>query len=91
MVRAKMLDRKAALEQGEALRAALEAAQRRLEALMGESPMEAVAGAPDPGQAFLAASLAKQRIVVSTLVKVTILPVGRGTRWSEDGILIQPV
>jgi len=37
-----------------------------------------IASAPDPGAAFLAADLDRQRLVVDALIEVTLLPSGKG-------------
>jgi hypothetical protein len=50
-----------------------------------------IAGAPDPGAAFLAAPLDIQRAVLATVAYVEIKrATQRGTRWTKDRVLVSP-
>lgn len=81
---------KAVREATERIARRLEPLERRLEALTGDSPLVGIADAEDPVQAFLEAPLEHQRGMVATLLRVVVLPVGKGSRWTREGIRIEP-
>lgn len=85
-----ILSPSAVREQGTRLKASLDAVVRQVQSQSGHSPLSAVVDAPHPAEAFLAAPLPQQRTVLSALIQVTILPVGKGSRWSPKGIQIDP-
>ncbi len=83
-----LLGPEAVRKQAQRLNTALEAAQRRLDAALGDHPLVGVADAPDPGLAFQKAPVARQRTVVSSLMEIVIQPVGRGGRFTPDQVSI---
>ncbi|HCB06284.1 MAG TPA: recombinase family protein [Nocardioides sp.] len=56
----------------------LEDVRGQLQAAYSGSALDGIASAPDPGAAFLAADLDRQRLVVDALIEVTLLPSGKG-------------
>jgi site-specific DNA recombinase len=56
----------------------LDDVRNQVAAAYSGSALDGVGSAPDPGAAFLEASLDRQRLVVDALMTVTLLPSGRG-------------
>jgi hypothetical protein len=56
------------------------------------SALDVLAGAPDPGQAFLDADLDRQRAIVDTLVTVRLMPgrKGRPVGWKQGQSYFNP-
>jgi site-specific DNA recombinase len=56
----------------------LSAAEAELDAATAPTPLAGIADQPDPGAAWLAADLGRQRAVLAALMTVVVLPVPRG-------------
>lgn len=72
--------------------AEIAAIDAKLAKAMNQSTSSEVMNAPDPGAAFLAASLEVQRATVAAALRVTVLPnTRRGAAWTPDRLRIEPV
>lgn len=74
------------------LSAELEDLRERLRVAYSGGAFDGIGDAPDPGAAFLNASLERQRLVVDALIMVTLLPSGRGrpAGWSPGESYFRP-
>jgi hypothetical protein len=70
----------------------LAAAEAELDAATAPTPLAGIADQPDPGAAWLAADLGRQRAVLAALMTVVVLPVPRGGGRARplDGIDLDP-
>jgi site-specific DNA recombinase len=70
----------------------LAAAEAELDVATAPTPLAGIADQPDPGAAWLAVDLGRQRAVLSALMTVNVLPVPRGGGRARplDGIDLDP-
>lgn len=61
----------------------------RISRVLGESPVTALADAEDVGAAWESLSLRSRKQVVDLLMTVTILPAGKGVRFSPEQVRIE--
>lgn len=72
----------------------LDQIDERLAASMSQAAASPITLAPDPGQAFLSASIDMQRSVLSSLIQVEVLPqpaAKRGAAWTPERLRLTPV
>lgn len=79
----------AAREQAQGLTRRLQSAEGDLERALGTSPAVALVGAVDVEQAWQAMPMRQQRAVVDELLTATVLPAGKGVRWSPEQVAIE--
>lgn len=64
----------------------------RLTKGLSRSASSSVLRAPDPGRAFLEAPIDVQRAVLSSIIRVDVLPAAtRGSKWSAERLNISPL
>ena len=66
----------------------LDAVEGRITAALGDNPAATVAGSDDVEAAWSELPFASQRGIVRTLMTVTILPAGKGTRFAPEQVRI---
>lgn len=79
----------AAREQAQGLTSRLQAAESDIERALGTSPAAALVSADDVTAAWQALTLRQQRAVVDELLVATVLPAGKGVRWSPEQVAIE--
>ena len=67
----------------------LDAIDGRITAALGDNPAATVAGSDDVEAAWSALPLTSQRSIIRTLMTVTVLPAGKGTRFTPDQVRIK--
>jgi site-specific DNA recombinase len=76
----------------EAVESELAEVDQRIALARQRSTASPIAGAVDPGQAFLDAPLDVQRAVLTAVIKVEVLPSAkRGAAWTSDRVRLIPV
>lgn len=86
-----LLSREAARTQAKRLTVQISDLERQIDAATGASPVVELAEAGDEDEiaaALLSLPIARQREVIRSLCDVTILPAGKGARWSPDQVAI---
>ncbi|MGY1778772.1 recombinase family protein [Geodermatophilus sp. SYSU D01036] len=77
-------------ERSQQLTAKIAALEDRIAQALGESPLTALTSAEDVRIAWEELGIRERKQVVETLMTVTILPAGRGARFSPDQVHIAP-
>ncbi|MEJ1113831.1 recombinase family protein [Paenarthrobacter sp. CCNWLY172] len=77
-------------EQAGKIGARLRGVEDALDSMDGLNPAAAMAGADDAISEWFSASLGKQRQVIRGLWNITVLPAGKGVRFSPDQVQMTP-
>ncbi|MFH5822268.1 recombinase family protein [Georgenia sp. AZ-5] len=77
-------------EQAAKITRRIRALEEAIAAATGDNPAATLAAAPDVAAAWDAADLATKRAVIDTLMAVTLLPAGKGTRFREEHVQMRP-
>ncbi|MFC7505962.1 recombinase family protein [Nocardioides sp. GCM10030258] len=84
-----LLSADAVREQAQRLTAQISELEREISAAIGDSPLTPLIGAGDVRRTLDELPLSKRRDVIRTLCTVTIMPAGKGIRWSPDQVRIE--
>lgn len=84
-----LLGASAAREQATTLADRIKDVERQIDAATGDSPLSAVIGADDVAARLAGLPVASQRAIIRELCMVTILPAGKGVRFSPEQVVIE--
>ncbi|MCU1614700.1 MAG: putative recombinase [Frankiales bacterium] len=84
-----LLSASAVRERSQALTQRINGLEDQISRALGESPVTALAAADDVGAAWEAMPLRSRKQVVDLLMTVTILPVGKGQRFTPEQVQIE--
>lgn len=85
-----LMSGQAVREQAGKITTRIRAVEDAITTAVGDNPAARLAAAPDVAAAWDALDLATKRAVVETLMTVTLLPAGKGVRFNDEHVQMEP-